>query len=74
MVKEWEENKVYRDFADRLYFAEHGYLHTSLGFRYKALSDANKEDYNLTRLTKEQLLERWKPCGRLIRKKRNRNR
>lgn len=50
----FQEGKVYIDKYERLFFYEHGYLHTSTGFRYNHL---NSEDLTLTKLTKLQMFE-----------------
>ena len=50
----FQEGRVYADKFDRLYFCQNGNLHTSTGFKYKV---AKEEEYTLTRLTKEQMLE-----------------
>ena len=50
----FQEGKVYADRFNRLYFCQNGFLHTSTGFKYNA---TREEEYTLTRLTKEQMMD-----------------
>lgn len=66
---------VVKDEFGRYYVVEDGVLYTVLGKKYMDFNEAkNKLKLRKARKKLEDILRDWKPAGKLIRAKKNRNR